>query len=656
MGSAGSLAKEAHEATEPRTTDPPVALPGTSFHRALLSLLCIFRLVKALTLARSADPLTQTGVVAAGEDEDGVDEALAKDRELAEQEKLFLKCLRKRAERETKRKQEKEEKRAAAKKLKEQALEAAFDNELDLLLKLFDQGPSVEPECADEHGTTLLSEACAGNAKEVVEMLLGEACDPNAIGRYHRSPLWRAAYAGNHELIRMLLRSGGDPRECDEQGARPIDVASNAESREFLVTWDPSSTDRIKEDKRKAAKNAEKEEKAKFQRQQQELSDSLEEAERKRQVSRRSVCAQSATETGTHARSVGSELVRARKLLADYRQQKVSFAEQGAAEKIAELEPLIEGAEASVKLFEASVQEWEWKSSRARLKMSDLEQAKKEKEAKAAGKFRGFRVQVSCESLEDLDFLLPRLNKSLEAVEDFSWKDVDLVSGDSLIREGAFKHLKASEFNKNFLETYGRLPAEPEETEEGAENEEPPFPITLGFARGFNRVIPIKAIADVLLKDVGGLRAQDGRWPFVVDPSGRTSTFIKYTGAAVYTIVELQDMESMRLRRALLNSMLNGGAILIDLGSFDMKIEVVAEKFNDLEKGLFAKLLDRSVLYSYLFPRRFKTLITKESRLHELAKDFQISNLLDTFWGRFVFGFVTSFSDPDLEFAKQLLG
>eukprot|EP00913_Durusdinium_trenchii_P024998 g23463.t1 len=51
-----------------------------------------------------------------------------------------------------------------------------------------------------------------------------------------------------------------------------------------------------------------------------------------------------------------------------------------------------------------------------------------------------------------------------------------------------------------------------------------------------------------------------------------------------------------------------------------MKIEVVAEKFNDLEKGLFAKLLDRSVLYSYLFPRRFKTLITKESRLHVLHR------------------------------------
>ena len=48
--------------------------------------------------------------------------------------------------------------------------------------------------------------------------------DPNAIGRYHRSPLWRAAYAGNEELIRMLLRSGGDPRECDEQGHGALTV------------------------------------------------------------------------------------------------------------------------------------------------------------------------------------------------------------------------------------------------------------------------------------------------------------------------------------------------------------------------------------------------------------------------------------------------
>ena len=72
-------------------------------------------------------------IAAAGENEDGVDEALAA--ELAEQEKMFLKCLRKRAEREARRKLEKEERKAAAKKLKDKAMEAAFDNELDDLLK-----------------------------------------------------------------------------------------------------------------------------------------------------------------------------------------------------------------------------------------------------------------------------------------------------------------------------------------------------------------------------------------------------------------------------------------------------------------------------------------------------------------------------------------
>ena len=174
-------------------------------------------------------------------------------------------------------------------------------------------------------------------------------------------------------------------------------MASNPQSREYLVCWDPASTDRIKEDKRKAAKNAEKEETAKFKRQQQELEDSLEESERRTQVSK-------------------SELARARKLLAEYRQQKVSFVEQGCAEKLAELEPLIESAEASVKLFEASVQEWDWKASRARLKINDLKQAKKEKEAKAAGKLRGFKVQITCASPEELDSVLPHLSPTLEAV------------------------------------------------------------------------------------------------------------------------------------------------------------------------------------------------------------------------------------------------
>lgn len=46
-----------------------------------------------------------------------------------------------------------------------------------------------------------------------------------------------------------------------------------------------------------------------------------------------------------------------------------------------------------MKLFEASVQEWEWKSSRARLKMSDLEQAKKERRREKHTKMLTFNLK-----------------------------------------------------------------------------------------------------------------------------------------------------------------------------------------------------------------------------------------------------------------------
>lgn len=78
----------------------------------------------------------------------------------------------------------------------------------------------------DVVGRSLCSlEICISFASNHGETKLRFAEDPNSIGRYHRSPLWRAAYAGNDELIRVLLRSGGDPRECDEQGPDEVDDA-----------------------------------------------------------------------------------------------------------------------------------------------------------------------------------------------------------------------------------------------------------------------------------------------------------------------------------------------------------------------------------------------------------------------------------------------
>lgn len=575
-----------------------------------------------LSCGASAEPFGGV-TVAAGENEDGVDDQLTL--ELSKQEELFQKCLRKRADRAEQQKIDKEARKAAAKKQKDDALEAAFDNDVDGLLALFDAG--VQPECTDQHDNTLLSEASAGGAEDVVQLLLGEGCDPNSVGRYHRTPLWRAAYNGHAELIRVLLRSGADPRDCDAEGCRPIDVASNPPSKELLLCWDTSATDKIAAEsasQRKAkAKNAEKEAKAKYRRQVDELGQGIEEASRKMQIAR-------------------SEAARARKLLVDYRQQKVSFVHQGAADKLRELEPLLEGAEAKVKLFEKSIQEWEWKAARAKLKLNDFEQAEKEKAAKKAGKAQGFKVEVRCEDQDALDRLLPLMDAELTIHTDVEWDGgVELRRGDALIKDAPFAHLRKNEFNKGMLEAYGRNEAQPA-------GEEAPFPLNLGFARGFERTIHIKGLADVLLKDVGGMRAKDGRWPLVIDPSGRSSTFIQYTGAAVFHMPDLRDMDSLRLRRALLNGLLKGGCILVDLGAFDFGSEVIEEPWNNVERGLFRKLVDRSVLYSYLLPRRFLSLVTQE-----VKHDYDEYLFFDEKISNFVFGFVTRVHNPDWSFAKQ---
>lgn len=350
-------------------------------------------------------------------------------------------------------------------------------------------------------------------------------------------------------------------------------------------------------------------------------------------------------------------MARTKKLLQDYRAQKVSLVEQGAEGKLAELEPLLEGAEVKMKLYEASVQEWEWKSSRAKLKQSDFRQAQKEKEDKQKGCYQGFKLPLTCKSIEDLDALLPHFTMDLEMAADLTMGEaetkVELSKGDTLIKEGRFAHLRKSEFTKKVLEEYGRAP-EPETPEEplpAAEEEpepDPPFPLCLSFSRGFSRTIPITSVADVLIKDVGGLRKQDGRWPLVIDPSGRTSTFVQYTGAAVFQQTELAEMDPLRLKKALLRGLVHGGCLLIDLGDFAFESDVIEEPWSRVEKGLFKKLVDRSVLFSYLLPRRFRTLLTKD-----VQDEFMEDIFLDEAIHKFVLGFVTSSRDPNFAFAKQ---
>jgi len=148
------------------------------------------------------------------------------------------------AEREARKKLEKEEAKTASEAKKAAALEVVFDGETEKLIQQFDEG--IELECCDRHGTTLLSEAAAGGKFDFVTWLLGEGADPNSLGRYRRTPLWRVAYVGSAESVQALLRGGGDPREYDGQGQKPVDVTPNKDAKNFLESWDISATETVK--------------------------------------------------------------------------------------------------------------------------------------------------------------------------------------------------------------------------------------------------------------------------------------------------------------------------------------------------------------------------------------------------------------------------
>ena len=54
--------------------------------------------------------------------------------------------------------------------------------------------------------------------------------------------------------------------------------------------------------------------------------------------------------------------------------------------------------------------------------------------------------------------------------------------------------------------------------------------------------IPLKVLADVLFKDIGGNRKKDGRWPMIIDPSKRATMFVRYRDTNYLNACSSKDM------------------------------------------------------------------------------------------------------------------
>ena len=67
--------------------------------------------------------------------------------------------------------------------------------------------------------------------------------DVNQRGQYGRTPIWRAAFGGHADMIRLLLKNGADPR-MEAQGEAPI-INASGEAKEALEKWDIAETEKL---------------------------------------------------------------------------------------------------------------------------------------------------------------------------------------------------------------------------------------------------------------------------------------------------------------------------------------------------------------------------------------------------------------------------
>jgi len=169
-----------------------------------------------------------------------------------------------------------------------------------------------------------------------------------------------------------------------------------------------------------------------------------------------------------------------------------------------------------------------------------------------------------------------------------------------------------------------------------------------------DQVILIKDLADVVVRDVGGKRSEDGRWPLIFDPAGNAATFFTYNGIffnvdelSLLSVSEKKE-DNQRFLMALLKNLQYGGPVAIHLGDAFEKIEQVEDAFNCIEKGLFNTITDRSVLYSYLLPRRFLHLVPPEHK-----NDYSNLSFDDEHLATFLLCFILSAEEPIREVMEK---
>ncbi|XP_068747717.1 IQ motif and ankyrin repeat domain-containing protein 1-like [Montipora capricornis] len=107
--------------------------------------------------------------------------------------------------------------------------------------------------------------------------------------------------------------------------------------------------------------------------------------------------------------------------------------------------------------------------------------------------------------------------------------------------------------------------------------------------------VMLRDLDDVLLRDVGGKIAEDGRWPLLIDTSPQSSTFLRYRDTNYINALNPKHVEPEVIRMALLGGLRYGKPVVLDMMEVDM-FDTVTMRFDDVQKGLMASLMSKELL------------------------------------------------------------
>jgi ankyrin repeat protein len=122
------------------------------------------------------------------------------------------------------------------------AIAAASAGEVDLVEAALAIAPAIA-HYRDDRGRTLLHEASARGAVELVTELLALGADVALREQWGETPLFDAARSGRADVVRLLVEHGADPMARNARGLTPLHAAARAGGAETAVALVAAGSD-----------------------------------------------------------------------------------------------------------------------------------------------------------------------------------------------------------------------------------------------------------------------------------------------------------------------------------------------------------------------------------------------------------------------------